>query len=385
MFLFSSHPSPVEPRCLCGLWSISFPSAKRHCACERTSFRHPRGHVSHLECPMQQKEAFPSKNKEQQHSMRSMSKTRRKSMLAGCLTLLSISHVSTLALSSAVPATSESSLALWNFSSLVGESSHLTNTTNVTNSSTMLGNRLINWRCETVFGISPHGRSCFEAVRRLAIVPGSATRQFTWGPRSQGFYDVPLPQRMISPDGHCLIQVTVGPESPTGSFARASQLQVQNGAAVVVNNCMIGQPYVQQGSAWNFNDDGNIEVDVIPGDSFFDGECYGTMPPLATASCRYILNHMSTSLATTVFGPNDDPESTTLLPYTVVSPDGRCALTITTTGPEDESDWYTIWNSAVFISGICVAQGKQGRQTRLGDKELLTVELSDPSVATSSS
>ena len=130
--------------------------------------------------------------------MRPMSKTRRIFMLAGCLTLLSISPVSTLALRSAVPATSETSLALWNFSSPVGDSSHLTNTTHITNSSTLLGNRLINWRCETILESSAYGRSCFEAVRRLAIVPGSATRQFTWGPRSQGFYDVPLPQRVIS-------------------------------------------------------------------------------------------------------------------------------------------------------------------------------------------
>ena len=130
---------------------------------------------------------------------------------------------------------------------------------------------------------------------------------------------------------------------------------------------------------------------------------------------------MSTSLENTVFGPSDDPDSTTLLPYTVVSrecyywimslnlliyknpADGRCALTITTNGPEDETDWFSIWSSAVYIAGICVAQGKQGRQTRLGapclepktreikltystgDKEFLTVELSDPSVMTSTS
>ena len=116
-------------------------------------------------------------------------------MLAGCLAFLSISPVSTLALIPAVPATSETSLALWNFSSLVGVSSHLTNTTN---SSTLLGDRVINWRCERPLESSAYGRSCFEAVRQMAIVPGSASRQFTWGPRSQGFYDVPLPQRVIS-------------------------------------------------------------------------------------------------------------------------------------------------------------------------------------------
>ena len=251
------------------MWSISFPSATRHCACERTSFRHPRGHISRSECPLQQKETCYSKNKKQQHSVGPMSKTRCSFMLAGCLAFLSISSVSALALSSPVPATSETSLALWNFSSLVGVSSHLTNTTN---SSTLLDDRVVHWRCETAFGSSAYGGSCFEAVRHMAIVPGSATRQFTWGPRSQGFYDVPLPQRVISrmhspifaptcqltksfpADGHCLIQVRVARNSPRGTFARASQLQVQNGAAEVINNCMVGQTHAQQGTAWNFSE-----------------------------------------------------------------------------------------------------------------------------------
>ena len=119
-------------------------------------------------------------------------------MLAGCLAFLSTSPVSTLALSPAVPVTSKTSLALGNFSSLVGI---LPSLTNKTNSSTPLGDRVINWGCERVFDpfeSTALGRSCFEAVRQMAIVPGSATRQFTWGPRAQGFYDVPLPQRVIS-------------------------------------------------------------------------------------------------------------------------------------------------------------------------------------------
>ena len=176
----------------------SFPPVKRHCACERTYFPHPRGYVSRPECPLHHKETCSSKNKEQQHSVGPMSKTCCSFMLAGCLAFLSISTVSTLALIPAVPATSETSLALWNFSSLAGVSSTLANTTNTTNSSPLLGDRVIHWHCETDTRSRAYGRSCFEAVRQMAIVPGSASRQFKWGPRSQGFYDVPLPQRVIS-------------------------------------------------------------------------------------------------------------------------------------------------------------------------------------------
>lgn len=61
-----------------------------------------------------------------------------------------------------------------------------------------------------------------------------------------------------------------------------------------------------------------MEVYVIARESFFDGECYGTMAPLADASCRYVLNHMSTSVEDVIFG-SGDPESVTNLPYTIVS------------------------------------------------------------------
>ena len=46
--------------------------------------------------------------------------------------------------------------------------------------------------------------------------------------------------------------------------------------------------------------------------------------------------------------------------------DGRCALTITSTGLMDEETWWALWNSGVGLAGVCARQGKQGRDVGLG-------------------
>lgn len=65
--------------------------------------------------------------------------------------------------------------------------------------------------------------------------------------------------------------------------------------------------------------DGDLVVDVTIHSDDFPGECYGTMPPLAEVSCRYILNRMSADHDETFFGPRNGLEVEVVLPYTIVS------------------------------------------------------------------
>lgn len=60
------------------------------------------------------------------------------------------------------------------------------NSTNSTYSSTPFANRVIDCECGWIFGRGDYGRSCFDAVQQVAFVPGSATRQFTWGSENGG-------------------------------------------------------------------------------------------------------------------------------------------------------------------------------------------------------
>lgn len=67
------------------------------------------------------------------------------------------------------------------------------------------------------------------------------------------------------------------------------------------------------------DDDGYLVVDVSIDEDGFEGECYGTMPPLAESSCRYLLNHMDAAHMEERFGPSSEPDKDVVLPHTIVS------------------------------------------------------------------
>ena len=84
-------------------------------------------------------------------------------------------------------------------------SSSLSNTLpsiiNITNSSIPLADRGTQWECDNFYPTpSPDiASSCLDALHHMNFVPGSATRQYIWGPRQRrGRYDVYLPQRVYS-------------------------------------------------------------------------------------------------------------------------------------------------------------------------------------------
>lgn len=290
-------------------------------------------------------------------------------MLSSWLTFSSVSFASVL--------------ALQNSSDLSGALPYLLNTTN---SSTQLTDPRMDWECGG--HVPPRSEthnlveSCREAVRRMAFVPGSVTQQYSWGARDNGRrYSVYMPQSVYSSDGRCVITVDFldTEVSPTAS-AYASQLQIQNAAAVVINKCFPDRTETRGGRAWNFNDDGVIEVDVTPPEDVnpADRECYGRMPLFVEASCRDLLNRLPTSRMGW-FGPSSDPLADFFTPYTIVSRDGRCALVVTTAGPTGLLRWEYLWSYGIELSGVCARQGKQGRYNHIGRSgSPLIVELTNP-------
>ena len=69
------------------------------------------------------------------------------------------------------------------------------------------------------------------------------------------------------------------------------------------------------------DDDGNLKVYVyLRSEMSDDTLCYDNMPSLADASCRYLLNHLSTDHHVWYFGPSTDPEDVDYVtPHTVMS------------------------------------------------------------------
>ncbi len=47
--------------------------------------------------------------------------------------------------------------------------------------------------------------------------------------------------------------------------------------------------------------------------------------------------------------------------------DGRCSLTIDTTGADDSWTWYNIYKAATEIEASCVRRGLRGMINRLGE------------------
>lgn len=144
-------------------------------------------------------------------------------------------------------------------------------------------------------------------------------------------------------DGRCMIAIDLEPNARALEITstHASQQQVSLGATLVYEKCMQQDPprdgkansSVSSPSSYLISpttpresdqvpfqivDDNGLRVEVTAAQSLTnDVECFGTMPPLAEASCRSLLNHMSTSYHEWTFG---DAESADVgMPYIVVS------------------------------------------------------------------
>ena len=55
--------------------------------------------------------------------------------------------------------------------------------------------------------------------------------------------------------------------------------------------------------------------------------------------------------------------------------DGLCAMTISTLGPSDEANWYDMWEAAVQLNGLCVREGKKGKNPAIGKKKKLSIDV----------
>ena len=165
-------------------------------------------------------------------------------MLSFCLLLFGISFASALTLQSSSGLSNEA----------------LPSLINITNSSIPVASRGIEFECfDDIIQDPDLARSCLDALHHMKFVPGSTIQQYTWGPRDTGTrYDVYAPQlvvscmssqstafflqltRNLSADGKCIIYVYLpGPEH---NPARASQLQVENGVAMIMNHCLAQTP-----------------------------------------------------------------------------------------------------------------------------------------------
>lgn len=100
-------------------------------------------------------------------------------------------------------------------------------------------------------------------------------------------------------------------------------------------------------------------------------------PPLK--SCEAAAQDMPVTGITELFGAARDSRLLTVpLPWTKTSPDGKCIITIETSGVATEASWTDIWIAATAVNAKCVrAAGRGGKITRLGVSGKLSVHITN--------
>ena len=78
------------------------------------------------------------------------------------------------------------------------------------------------------------------------------------------------------------------------------------------------------------------------------------------------------------FGPTGDTRPSVGLPYTMISPDKKCTMTINGNGAETMARWIDLWVAVTAVNAKCVrAAGKGGKASNLGMSKKLSVTIAD--------
>lgn len=217
---------------------------------------------------------------------------------------------------------------------------------------------------ETQFG-NPPSASCKDAMTLLPQDPYSLILRIkrSYGPRTQGTWDVNLPSRLISSDGKCIIDY-----AQTSSPSHVTNGDLLAAATIIQQECIDKDVPPWGGVAHDMGDEGNFIFTVQAYNPPFI-RCTNTPPALrpVTASCQTILNTMNASTAKTTFGAAGVADVDETLPQVLTEPTGQCTITIDTIAPDDKAEWYDLWQAAVALDGMCARGGRMGKARFLGE------------------
>ncbi|KAM0796842.1 hypothetical protein BDR22DRAFT_892781 [Usnea florida] len=189
----------------------------------------------------------------------------------------------------------------------------------------------------------------------MALLPRDTTSLFrrikrSYGPRTQGTWDVNLPSRLISSDGRCIIDY-----AQTSSPSHVLNGDMLAAGLIIQQECIEKDVPPWGGEARDMGDEKNFLFTVQAYTPPFI-RCTNTPPAQrpVTASCQTILNTMKASDATTTFGAvgiiSEGAHALTP-PSLYLLATGKCKITFDTTAPDDKASWYDLWQAAVALDG----------------------------------
>lgn len=221
-----------------------------------------------------------------------------------------------------------------------------------------------------LYGRNLNLASCLNALYLMS----SDDEPLTFGDRTIGRFDGPLPYRYLSRDGRCAIDFA---HAAGVDFDTATPQTLREAARLVIQICVSIDPN-QGGLITGLGQNKGLAVRVVPYRPTVTCGPSGSGPPWVT--CRDILDFMDADNKPQVFGPRGEEQTTVAIPYAYTSERQRCGITVDTTEAghlSDKGTWYKIWAAATAIDFICCQLGRRGVAVSQGDNKRLFVELKD--------
>lgn len=221
------------------------------------------------------------------------------------------------------------------------------------------------------FGYELNLQSCIEAWRSISA--DDQTR-FTFGARTMGHFEVPLPYRVLSPDGLCAIDIK---EHQGAKWDSATWAEISVKASEVVDYCVRLHSQKLGGSIGGVGAKGALSVAVKSYKP--DVTCRSYPPYVDRGRCSIVLGMLPIARVPFVFTRTGSTG-----PRRVKIPDGKnftepegvCTAVVDLEDDKDDTgSWLDLWAGAVAVNAMCVKDGKAGMSFGHGEHGRLTIEF----------
>ncbi|KAL9031612.1 MAG: hypothetical protein Q9196_000369 [Gyalolechia fulgens] len=214
--------------------------------------------------------------------------------------------------------------------------------------------------------------SCADALSQIPQTDENLRFQM----RGFGQYDVPLPHRFISADGICILELVLKDEVKN---EEASYHDLWSAARALLHDCVLSSAV--GGIATDIGKNSGLGIIMTSYEPHVECKQHHIPPP--NEHCNHFLDHMKTSPLQKYFANAGDRQATDAdipLPIYMREAGFQCLGIVQTTGGEDQSSWYEIWEGVQAVIGMCIRFGNWGRALKIGALVTPSAELTTASI-----
>lgn len=224
------------------------------------------------------------------------------------------------------------------------------------------------------YGYNLNKTSCDEVWKRIP----TDSRILSFGARTVGTFERPLPYRYLSDDGLCAIDVDI-----MNSFGSdtATNHDISTAAKSILDKCVFRDVtktvYESIGGVYpGVGRHSGLKVKVSSYSPTV--KCEPGLAPPDIAACLNLMGTMQTGKSRVSFVRKRDPTRirNLIVPKRVASATGLCTAVIDLEeGEADISSWHEMWMAAEAVNEICIQNDKAGTAHKIGQDETLMLSL----------